>query len=165
MVISYNNIRTEVDFPVFPLPTGDWEVIDGLLLLDDKVLDDKNMEGRTLGARRIQTPHKNIYQLKKMIASYNGILKQKSNYFIDNLGRPFYYHKKRFAQLKYLRIKRVEKKEVASLVWARGVKTPFTVPRPPEDNMLWAGVLHLQGLPWVLYEYSETKLKDTKKKV
>jgi len=164
VIISYNNI-TKVDFPVFPLPSGDWEVIDGLLLLDDKILDDKNMVGKTLGARRMQTPHKNIYPLKKMIASYNGILKQKSNYFIDNLGRPFYYHKKRFAQLKYLKIKRVEKKEVASLVWVTGFNAPFTVLRPPEDGMFWAGVLHLQGLPWVLYEYSETKLKDTKKKV
>ena len=165
MVITYRNIRTAVEYPVFLLGAGHWELIDGLLLMDDKVIDDRNKEGKTLGARRMQTPHKPLFPLKKMVSSYNGILKQKTNYFIDNTGQPFYYEKTRFAQLKYLKIKRVEKKNVASLVWVQGHNTPFTVPRPPEDGMLWAGVLHLHGLPWVLYEYSETKLKDTRKKV
>ena len=165
MVITYRKIRTAIEYPVFLLPSGRWELHDGLLFLEDKIVDDRNKEGRTLGARRMQTAHKNLFQLKKMITSYNGILKQSKKYFIDNVGKPFVYEKTRFAQLKYLRIKRVEKKDIASLVWVQGHNTPFTVPRPPEDGMLWAGVLHLHGLPWVLYEYSETKLKDSKKKV
>lgn len=165
MVITYRNIRTAVEYPVFLLPSGKWELHDGLLFLEDKIVDDRNKEGRTLGARRMQTAHKNLLQLKKMVTTYNGILKQSKKYFIDNVGKPFVYEKTRFAQLKYLRIKRVEKKDIASLVWVQGHNTPFTVPRPPEDGMLWAGVLHLHGLPWVLYEYSETKLKDSKKKV
>ena len=165
MVITYRNLRTSVEYPVFLLPSGNWELHDGLLFLSDKIVDDKNKEGRTLGARRMQTAHKNILPLKKMIASYNGILKQKTKYFIDNLGRPFVYEKTRFAQLKYLRIKEVQLKDTATLIKVQGHNTPFTVPRPPEDGMLWAGVLHLHGLPWVLYEYSETKLKDTRKKV
>lgn len=165
MVITYRNIRTAVEYPVFLLPSGKWELHDGLLFIEDKIVDDRNKEGRTLGARRMQTAHKNILALKKMVTSYNGILKQSKKYFIDNVGTPFVYEKTRFATLKYLKIKRVEKKDVASLVWVQGHNTPFTVPRPPEDGMLWAGVLHLHGLPWVLYEYSEVKLKDTRKKV
>ena len=165
MVITYRNIRTSVEYPVFLLPSGNWELHDGLLFLEDKIVDDRNKEGRTLGARRMQTAHKNLLQLKRMLTSDNGILKQSKKYFIEHTGKPFVYEKARFAQLKYLRIKRVEKKDIASLVWVQGHNTPFTVPRPPEDGMLWAGVLHLHGLPWVLYEYSEVKLKDSKKKV
>lgn len=165
MVVTYRNIRYIVEYPIFLLPSGDWELHDGLLFLGEKIVDDKNKEGRTLGARRMQTAHKNILPLKKMITSYNGVLKQGTKYFIDNVGKPFVYEKTHFAQLKYLRIKKVEKKDMASLVWVQGHNTPFTVPRPPEVGMLWAGVLHLHGLPWVLYEYSETKLKDSRKKV
>lgn len=164
MVITYKSAQ-KIEYPVFVLSSGNWDLIDGLLFLDEKVLDDRNMEGKTLGLRRIQTPHKDIYILKRMVSSYNGILKQTQKYFIDNLGRPFIYEKTKFVQLKYIKIKKVEQKEVASLIWLKGHNSPFTVPRPPEVGYTWAGVLHLHGLPWVLYEYSETKLKDTRKKV
>ena len=83
----------------------------------------------------------------------------------DNLGQPFYYEKTQFVSLRYLKIKRVERKEQASLLWVEGSNSPFTVPRPPEDGYSWAGILHMRGYPWVLYEYSQTKLKDTRKKI
>ena len=165
MVITYRNIRQFIEYPVFVLPSGGWEIQDGLLLLEDQVLDDKNQAGRTLGARRMQTPHRDILPLRKMLVSYNGILKQSGRNYIDNLGRPFTYEKTRFAQLKYLKIKEVQLKDTATLIKVKGHNSPFTVPRPPEAGYNWAGVLHLHGLPWVLYEYSETKLKDTRKKV
>ena len=165
MVLTYNTLRKNIDYPVFLLPSGTWYLQDGLLILDELIIDDRNQEGKTLGARRMQTRHKDLHPIKKMIRSYNGILKQGTKYFIDNSGKPFMYEKTRFAKLIYIQIKRVEQKESASLIWLKGVKTPFTVPRPPEKGYSWAGILHLHGLPWVLYEYSETKLKDSRKKV
>ena len=79
--------------------------------------------------------------------------------------RIFIYEKTKSMPLKYLRIKKVIKKEVASLLWVEGCSHPFTIPRPPEQGMNWAGILHLHGLPWMLYEYSETKQKNTHRKV
>ena len=155
----------QIEYPVFVLPSGGWELVDGLLLIDNKVVDDKNMEGRTMGQRRMQSAHKDLLVLRKMITSYNGILKQGTKYFIDNVGKPFIYEKTKFAQLKYLKIKKVAQRQVVSTLTVEGHNAPFTVPRPPAPEMEWAGILHLYGLPWVLYEYSETKLKDTKKKV
>ena len=165
MVITYSNISINVEYPVFLLPSNKWEYVDGLLLIDDKVVDDRNKAGRTLGARRMQTAHKDTLHLKKMLTSYNGILKQATNCFIDNTGLPFTYEKTKFAELKYLQIKKVNRKDFVTLITVKDHTSPFTVPRPPEDGMLWAGILHLHGFPWVLYEYSETKLKDTKRKV
>lgn len=164
MALTFRD-ESRINYPVFMLKSGDWELHDGLLFIGEQIVDDRNMEGASLGIRRMQTPHKNLYPLKKMVSSYNGILKQKSKYFIDSAGQPFSYEKTIYAQLKYLRIKRVEQKEVATLIWFREHNAPFTVPRPPEDGYIWAGVLHLHGLPWVLYEYSQEKLKDTRKKV
>ena len=164
MVITYKDIQ-KINFPVFILGSSKLENIDGLLFCDDLILDDTNQPGITLGSRRVQTPHENLYKLKRMISSYNGILKQRNKNFIDNLGQPFYYEKTKFVSLRYLKIKRVERKDKASLLWVQGCNSPFTVPRPPEDGYSWAGILHMRGYPWVLYEYSQTKLKDTRKKI
>lgn len=166
MVITYSTSRT-IKFPVYKIESSNWELADGLLFLEGKLLDDRNMPGETLGIRRIQTPYSkdSLYKLHSAIYSLQGILKQNSKTFVDSNGVPFIYEKTVFSELKYYKIKKVERKEVASLLWLEGVNFPFTIPRPPEEGMLWAGVLHFGGLPWVLYEYSEEKLKDTRRKV
>ena len=163
-MITYNTIHN-LEFPIFLLDSGNWELADGILFLDEQVLDDRNQSGATLGARRLQSPFNDLVPLRKMISTPNGVLKQSTSYFIDNKGVPFTYIKTRFLPLKYLKIKRVEKKGTGSLVFVKGSTVPFTVPRPPDPEMVWAGVLHLHKLPWMLYEYSATKLKDTRRKV
>ena len=164
MVITYKTLH-KVKFPVFLLYSGEWERADGLLFVEGKVVDDTNMIGSTMGIRRLQTSYPDLYRLNKAIQNHNGILKQTTKYFIDSNGFPFIYMKTKFFDLKYLKITEVIRKDTASLIRVKGCRTPFTVPRPPSHGMQWAGILHLQGLPWMLYEYSEEKLKDTKKKV
>jgi hypothetical protein len=164
MVLTYKDLG-KIQFPVYTLDSGNWETADGLLFLDGLLIDDKNQEGATLGIRRMQTPFKEKYVLKRAIVSANGILKQNRPYFIDSLGVPFIYNKSLFCNLKYYKIEEVIKKDVASVLKIKGIRNLFTVPRPPEPGMDWAGILHLHGLPWMLYEYSEEKLKDTRRKV
>jgi hypothetical protein len=164
MIITYKTVN-KVQFPVFLLNSSNWSAIDGILFLDDKILDDKNQSGNTLGARRVQTAYKNLFLLKYMVVSHNGLLKQSTRYFIDNKGMPFIYEKTKFAKLHYLKIKKVQLKETAVLICVKGYNASFTAPRPPTVGYDWAGILHLNGLPWMLYEFSETKLKDTRKKV
>lgn len=164
MVITHKTLD-KVKFPVYALPTGNWDRADGLLFLDGKLVDDKNMPGDSLGIRRMQTPHKELHPLRKQLISHQGILKQTWKHFIDSNGIPFIYEKTKLCKLSYYRIKRVQRKEVATVLWIMGIPSPFTVPRPPEDGMLWAGILHYHGLPWLLYEYSETKKPDTRRKV
>ena len=60
MVVTYRQFKN-LDFPLFLLDSSNWELVDGLLLLDGKLLDDKNMPGDTLGLRRMLTPHKEQY--------------------------------------------------------------------------------------------------------
>jgi len=164
MVITYKDFKL-LNFPLFLLGSSDWETADGLLFLEGQVLDDKNMPGETLGLRRMLSHHKNQYELKNMITSVNGLMKQTTKYFIDNTGNPFVYEKTQFAKLKYLKIKKVEPKTKACLLWLHGCSFPFTIPRPPETGFIWAGILHIHNKPWVLYEYAEEKLKDTRRKV
>lgn len=67
--------------------------------------------------------------------------------------------------LKYRKIRKIERKTTASLIWIENWNPPFTIPRPPDSEMLWAGVLFLREYPWIIYEYSETKKKDTRRKI
>tara|TARA_Y100000389_G_scaffold90249_1_gene86814 strand:- start:939 stop:1433 length:495 start_codon:yes stop_codon:yes gene_type:complete len=164
MVISYSAVQ-KVRFPVYALKSGNWDRQDGLLSIEGKIVDDKNMPGDTLGIRRLQTPHKNLYELRAQIDTLRGIIKNNSPYFIDSHGMPFIYEKTKFCTLKYYKIKKVIPKEDCSLLVIDKVKQRFVVPRPPDENMGYAGVLHYGELPWILYSYTEAKLADTKRKV
>lgn len=164
MVIQYKNIN-KLRFPVYILPSGNWERQDGLLFLDGAIVDDRNMVGDTLGLRRLQTPHKNLYSLKHQVDDFRGVIKSNEKHFIDTNGIPFIYEKTEFCKLKYYRIKSIVQKDTVSLLKLHGVKQPFVIPRPPASDMRYAGVLHYGTLPWVLYEYSEDRREDTRRKV
>ena len=164
MVVTFQTIN-KIAFPVFVLGSDNWDVQDGLVYLDGLILDDRNIKANTLGKRRLLTPYKNIYQLKRGIINHTGILKQNKNSFIDSKGTLFTYEKTKFATLKYLKIVEIRKKNTSSILFVEKCRTPFTLPRPPEEDMLYAGVLHLHEQPWLLYEYAATKLKDTKRKI
>jgi len=164
MVIQYKSLN-KIKFPVYVLPSGNWDRQDGLLFLDGKIVDDRNMSGDTLGMRRLQTPHKNIFPLKQQIDNFRGIVKSKDKTFIDTNGTPFIYEKTEFCRLKYYRIKSVTQRDTCSLLKLDGVKQPFVIPRPPAEDMRYAGILHYGPMPWVLYEYSEDRRDDTRRKV
>ena len=164
MIVTFRDFN-KISFPAFLMGSGNWETRDGILSCDGQVVDDYNQMGSTIGARRMQTPFRDQYKLRKAVTAPNGLMKQTTPYFVDKKGKPFIYEKTIFAPLKYLKIKRVDRKDYATLIWVKGHNAPFTVPRPPDHEMAWAGILHLHGLPWMLYEYSETKLKDTRRKV
>ena len=63
MVIQYKSIN-KIRFPVYELPSGNWDRRDGLLFLDNQIVDDTNQQGDSLGVRRLKTPHKNLLPLK-----------------------------------------------------------------------------------------------------
>ena len=98
MVIQYKSIN-KIRFPVYAMPSGNWYRQDGLLFLDDKILDDRNMGGDTLGIRRLQTPYKNLQELHHQLDNFRGILKSRSKYFVDSYGIPFIYEKSEFCKL------------------------------------------------------------------
>jgi len=164
MVIQYKSIN-KIKFPVYELPNGNWERLDGLLFLDGQVVDDINQRGDTLGQRRLQTPHKNLMPLKNQIDTFRGILKSNHKYFIDTNGFAFIYEKTEFCKLKYYRIRDVVPRGTCSLLKLEGLKNSFTIPRPPPIDVLYAGVIHWNGLPWVLYDYAEEKQRNTRRKV
>ena len=165
MVVTYRKI-SKIKFPVYILDSSNWHEEDGLLFVDNRLVDDKNMPGETLGIRRLQTPFKDLYPLKGSLGSLLGIIKQNSGKaFIDSNGFPFIYEKTENCSLKYYKVRKIEKKEKAAVLWVKDITFPFKIPRPPRNSLPWAGILHRKGIPWMLYEYSAEKRADTRRKV
>ena len=66
MVLTYKDIQ-RILFPVFSLPSSNIILSDGILYIDNYIIDDRNMEAETLGLRRLKTPMKPLYKLNKAI--------------------------------------------------------------------------------------------------
>ena len=153
-------------FPLYVLHTDEVVESDGILWIEDQVLDDKNMKGDTLGKRRLQTPMKSIYPLKVMIKDIIGLIKHEGQFYIDSSGEFIRYNKTLTTELKYHKIKRVVKKRFGQVVlWVKDCPFPFDIESPPAEGLSWAGLLYYQGLPWLPYEFCENKKKDTWRKI
>jgi len=83
--MNLNDIR----WPIYVLHSDEIEERDGLLFCDTQIVDDKNMTGDSLGLRRLQTPHKNLYRLKVMIESFTEFVHHKGQFYIDSNGKFF----------------------------------------------------------------------------
>lgn len=164
LTVSYKDIE-KITFPVYSLHSENIILTDGLLYLENEILDDKNMPGETLGIRRLQSPHKNLCKINRQINDFISLLKNPKKTFIDTKGIIFTYEKTQFMRLKYVKIKKVVKNGRASILKLHGTYNSFVVPRPPPVDVEYAGILYFKELPWLLYEYSNIKLKDTRRMI
>jgi len=157
----YDNIQ----FPVYVLNTDNVELIDGLLIAEDQIIDDKNMRGENLAMRRLQTPMISIYPLKYLIDNIPDLLRHRGSNYIDSNGKYFFLEKTKTSPIKYHKIGRIDGKGNAALVWCLNIPFPFVCKRPPRLEDTWAGILYRNGLPWELWEFSTKRKKDTWRKI
>lgn len=160
-VKSINSIK----FPVYSIPSTDWYTQDGILFLEGKAIDDKNMPGTTLGIRRLQCQRSDLLKLKKAYLDYVAMLSSKKTIFIDSNGIPFKYIRTKTCPLKYHKINNIEKKDNCTILWLEGVNTPFTIARPPYGDARYARVLYLDKIPWLLYDFSTIRGRDSHRRV
>lgn len=165
MYKQFQDIKS-IKFPVYVLPSTDWYRQDGVLFIDDgRVLDDTNMPGPTLGVRRIQCGRKDLCKLKKAYPDFNSMLQSKRKVFIDSHGRPFIYKRTLNSPLIYHSITKVELKGDCSLIWMKHIGYPMSVPRPPYGDARYARVLYFKGFPWMIYDFSLERGKDSYRRV
>lgn len=163
MIVTYKEFNL-INFPIFALPSDNLEVIDGLLKCDNRIVDDRNQIGETLGIRRLQTPHK-LLPLKKCYEDIPGLIRAKNRVFVDNKGYCFIYERTKFCTVTFHKIVKVSRKNIATVLKISGSNFPIIVKRPPPLGMDWVGMLNFNGLPWVPYEYSENFCTPFRKKI
>lgn len=163
MEITYKDIH-KINFPVYKIPSSDLYITDGLLFCEDKILDDRNQIGTTLGVRRMQSPHP-LLKLSKTYTDVQSMLRSMNKNFIDNKGYCFIYTKTRFVQIKYHKIQKIILKDSYSLLVLANVPFPVRVTKPPSKGIEWAGLYYLGKHPWLPYEYSESYKPVLKRKI
>jgi hypothetical protein len=163
MQLTYKNFRL-INFPVYGLPSDNVEVRDGLLFIDNAVIDDRNQIGDTLGARRLQTHHK-LFPLKCGYSDFQGLLDAKYKSFVDNKGYYFYYKKTKYIKISYHKIVKVVLKDTHTLIKITEVPFPLIMLRPPPQGFDWVGVICLGKHPWIPYEYSKEYYTPKRRKI
>ena len=158
-------IYDRLKFPIYPIHTDEIILADGILWIENQVLDDKNMKGKTLGLRRLQSPMKSMYPIKYMIKDIRAYLDHQGKYYIDNIGYFFTKVKTTKVDLKYHKILRVDQKIVVSILWVKDCPFPFNLERPLRKDQSWAGILYREGIPWLLYDTSAEKKKNSWRKI
>lgn len=166
MIATYRDYN-KLKYPLYRLNSSNWYSADGVLFLDGLILDERKMPGKSLGIRRLQSRRtkQELYPLKRAVFDIQGLLKSPTKYFIDSNGNPFIYEKTLSSLLKCYKIKKVVKKETLSLLWLHGLNYPITLERPPMNDPMYARLLHIQGEPWLLYDYVSQPVKDTYRRV
>lgn len=159
--MNLNDIR----WPIYVLHSDEIEERDGLLFCDTQIVDDKNMTGDSLGLRRLQTPHKNLYRLKVMIESFTEFVHHKGQFYIDSNGKFFRWVKKTSCSVISHKIEKTEKRDIATLIWCRNIPFPFVAKRPPSALMKYASILYMNNQPAILYSLTEEKRKKTWRKI
>lgn len=163
MVINYKHL-VSVEFPVYAVPSDDVSSMDGILWLENKALDDRNQLGATLGARRLQTPHK-LFPLRKSFNLISEMLQSRHQHFIDSKGAFFTYEKTIFTKVRYHKILTRSLRETGTVLKLEGVFSPIVVPRPPPPGKTWVGMLYFKGYPWLPYDYAEKYSADLRRKI
>lgn len=153
----------DIIFPVYVLHSDEVEIKDGLLYCDTQIVDDKNMKGKSLGIRRLQSPHKSLYPLRYMIKDFRSLNKHGGKFFIDTRGKFFRYIKTTKMDIKYKKVSKVEKKDIITLIWVEDIPFPFEEVRP--NNSAYVGVAYINKRPSFIYEFSSEKKKDTWRKI
>ena len=95
-------VRFDLVYPVYVLNSDNiWEQ-DGIVFIEDQVLDDLNQTGDTIGQRRLRTPLKNLFPLKFQIENVVGLIKHRGKNYVDTSGKYFHYEKSTFTKLKFM---------------------------------------------------------------
>lgn len=164
MIVTFKDFP-KLKFPLYVLPSDNWYTVDGVLFLDEQVLDERNMPGESLGIRRLQCGRKDLLPLRKAILTLPDLIQCKTKFFVDSSGYPFIYEKTETCRLKVYRIKEITPKETASLLWVYNWPSPFTIARPPLRDPEWVRFLLYKGAPWLIYDYVRQPTKDTYRRV
>ena len=161
--LNYKHVLRNIEFPVYTISSEEVYVEDGLLFVNEKIVDDRNQIGDTIGKRRLTTEHK-LGTLGKICFNYIEMLDAPSTKFIDTKGNPFNYVKTKMLSVVSYRINKKIAKDNYTVLFLKGVNCPFIVPRYPHTEE-WAQILEYDGLPWKLYSLSEKQVKTFRRKI
>jgi len=128
------------------------------------VLDNKNIQGNTLGQRRLRIKNSKLYIPRTVIHNIAQLIRSTYKTFIDNNGEVFTYIKHTAVPLKYYKVKKVVDKDDGCVLHFEGISNPVKVSCGRAYGIHSVGFL-VTNIGYILYEYSEAPVGDTWRKI
>jgi len=161
----------DIKFPIFPL-TRNYKHIwteDNITWIETEsgvyVLDNKNIQGNTLGQRRLRIKNSKLYIPRAVVHNVAQLIRSEYKTFIDNNGIVFKYIKNTRVPLKYYKIKKVVRVEDKGCVLHfNDIDNPVLAPCAIAYGISYVGFL-ITNIGYILYEYSETNKPDSWRKI
>jgi hypothetical protein len=176
--MSHNVDLSKISFPVYHIGNREPLVDDGVVYfvsgMDSNtedatyrlsILDDKNVEGKSLAERRLllSTQGVSLRRITKAIFFLSDFIKlaKGSSWFIDSLGYVFKYKKSRTVKLTYKKVvKIIPLQQGGALVEIEGVPGRHKTLFKPTSTKPYAGVL-VDGHTFIFYGLYDRKYKDS----
>lgn len=168
----FKNARTifDIEFPIFTIALTYkrvWTEDNVTYIETDSgvyVLDNKNIDGNTLGQRRLRIKNSKLYIPRKVIHSVGQLVRSKYKTFLDNDGVLFKYYKTTIVPLKYLKVDRVVDTKAGCVLHFKNFDHPEIVSCRVAYGIKYVGYL-VTNVGYILYEYSDSFKGDTWRKV
>ena len=160
----------DIVFPVYSLPKvyeKIWEKYNVTYMetiYGTYVLDNKNMDGDTVGKRRLQINNSQLYRPRHVYYNIPQFLHSKTNVFMDSLGRVFKYKKTKMVPLKYHKIKSIHRLNSGECELELDINFSVKVNCRLAYSVQYVAVLHTKW-GYILYSFSEFEKPNTRRKI
>lgn len=161
----------DIEFPVYKLPTkyvDIWEEYNVLYLKTiyaTYILDNKNVEGDTVGKRRVRLSDiSQLYRTRAVYYNMEQFLHSTGKIFMDNIGRCFKYEKTEIVKLKYHKVLDIEYLDSGDCSLLLDINLHIRLSCKRAQEATYLGILHTK-YGYILYELTEEHKKDTWKKI
>ena len=168
MAIYLKNIK----FPVFPLTNNNIFYNENTKLVcemesgNKKIVDDKSLDGDSLGIRRLKIPPDDLYKLRRACFDIGNFLLYTKLYknFVDSNGILFSYKKSTLVPLYYRKVLRHVPYKGGTMLLIEKVHCPIWYYRTIELNKTYAALLYINR-GYVLLGLTDTPSERTKFRV
>jgi hypothetical protein len=128
------------------------------------VLDNKNLDGDTVGQRRLKINAFDKYMPRAVILTVAQLIHSKYKTFMDSTGSVFKYVKNKVVPLRYYKVLEINRIEEGCVVLLKGIDYPVKINCRDAYSINCIGLLHTE-LGLILYEISEKQRPDTWRKI
>ena len=161
---------SDLQFPIYAIAKNYkriWEDLNVLYIETDSgtyVLDNRNMEGDSLGARRLRLKGSDMFIPRKVYYNVSQLVHSSYKDFIDNSGKVFKWKMSTNVPLKYHKVRKLVETDNGCIIHLKDIEFPQLVNCRIAHVVKYVGVLHTND-GYIVYEYCEAQKKDTYRKI
>lgn len=161
----------DIEFPIYTITKSYkniWE--EGNILYIEtpygiSILDNKNMDGNTVGKRRIKINNSRLYRPRKVYYNISQMIHSKDSTFMDTHGKVFKYKKTEMVPLKYHKVGSITRAQDGECV-LEVPKINFSYKTTCRNayTIEYVGLLHTK-FGYIVYDFTDIKKPDTRRKI